>query len=204
MIQSDDRKQQTDEDEDNLGFTKRKKSEFVVNDYNEDEDEMKGSQIQYSHRNHNRNLNGNGSQFDNDEDDEDEEEEDDDTFYDDTHDTPFTPFADKSRVFQRVIGGSNDLFRGLPHSDPSHKIKKRLNFDGGDGGGSMTDIDTDYGYRKPKLYTFEIKYQNVGGFEPKRVDFEAQRMDKAVQKFREIHTNCKILTVKLRPDSYAH
>ena len=163
----------------------------------------------YNNNNNNHNKNKNNDIF-YDEDDSDLIQDDDEVINDKEEgkgkDTPFTPFAHQSRVFNQVIGGTNDLFRDLPKSDPSYAVKKRLEF--GDGRrGSWDDLDGDEMTRnrnkKPvKLKTFEIKYRNDSDFrmQEKYVKFEAARMDSAVKQFLATHKKCKVLTVKLQLD----
>merc|ERR1712228_740315 len=121
-------------------------------------------------------------------------------------DSPFTPFADKSRVFGQMMGNTEDLFKNLQHpmSDPSSKlVKKRLNFVGYDDNDNNHNHKMDQIlYQRPPMNTFRIKWRYDDGFhneEARFVDIEAVRMDRAVQEFMENHSHStvKLMSVKM-------
>ena len=115
-------------------------------------------------------------------------------------DSPFTPFAEKSRVFTEMMGNTEDLFKNLHHpmsDDPSTGkiVKKRLNF--GYGGGN----DDNRNGHAP-MNTFRIKWRYDDGYhneEARFVNIDAVRMDKAVQQFMDTHAHStvKLMSVKM-------
>jgi len=110
-------------------------------------------------------------------------------------DSPFTPFADKSRVFSGLMGNTEDLFKNLQHPMSSSKlVKKRLNFSNHNNQQSVDDVSL---AQRPPMNTFRIKWRYDDGFHSEKaqfVDIEAVRMDRAVQEFMENHAHS---TVKL-------
>jgi len=119
-----------------------------------------------------------------------------DDLYGNMRDSPFTPFAEKSRIFTEMMGNTEDLFKNLQHpmSDKRGKVKKRLEFEGN---------DNDYLFKREPMHTFEIKWRYDDDFhhkEPRYIDIEETKMDLAVHRFnaRYSHSKTKVLTVKLR------
>merc|ERR1712129_221783 len=108
-------------------------------------------------------------------------------------DSPFTPFADKSKVFHQMMGSTDDLYKNLPHS---MSVKKRLNF--GD-----DDSNSNHNRNEARvMMSFRIKWRYNDGFhneDAQYVDIEATRMDRAVHEFMEKKSNStvKLMSVKM-------
>eukprot|EP01084_Bolivina_argentea_P027077 50330_1 len=117
----------------------------------------------------------------------------------DQTDSPFTPFAEKSRVFNDVMGNTEELFK-----TEERAIKKRLHFNpdySDDHKNHNNNMNTnvsskyceDYSYKTPVAkHHFEIKWRyddDIHHREARKDVVEASRMDNAVKQFKGNKSN---------------
>jgi len=118
------------------------------------------------------------------------------------YDTPFTPFAAKSRVFRQMMGSTTDVFESVQDQNASHprrdqngNVKKQLHFIPSQ---AMYENNMD---AQQKVYEFVIKFKNYDRLfkfqEPSFYECAAPRMEVAVDMFRKTHENCNIISVTM-------
>jgi len=109
--------------------------------------------------------------------------------------SPFTPFAEKSSVFKRMMGSARELY---------DYVAPRKLF-GNSGSEEDTDEDGQEVRQPPKMWEvdrkYKVKFRDESGYGSSRMErtvmVRAGRMDFAVKKFAQLHPDGKIISCGL-------